>query len=126
MSFETRIIAFSERFLSDRTFELIVAPALADMQFDPGAGRFARARNHVAVLRAVVGGLRDELSRDSATFALLTLLTAGYYSALLVVFWGFFDARGGRFFTIMLVTVLSLAPVMACFWPERHRARSID
>ena len=31
MRFESRIIAFAERFLSDRTFELIVAPALADL-----------------------------------------------------------------------------------------------
>ena len=38
MSFESCVIAFADRFLSDRTFELIVAPALADLQFDEDAG----------------------------------------------------------------------------------------
>ena len=37
MSFEARVIAFCDRFLSQRAFELIVAPALADLQFDEEA-----------------------------------------------------------------------------------------
>ena len=51
MSFESRIVAFSERFLSDRTFELIVAPALADLEFDRGTGPRSRAANRFAVLK---------------------------------------------------------------------------
>ena len=36
MSFESRVAAFSERFLSSRSNRLIVAPALADLQFEEG------------------------------------------------------------------------------------------
>ena len=65
MSFESRMVAFSERFLSDRTFELVVAPALADLEFDPGRKPLARIVNRVAVLRAVLGGLAGELKRSA-------------------------------------------------------------
>ena len=34
MSFESRIMAFSERFLSDRAVRTVVAPALADLLQD--------------------------------------------------------------------------------------------
>jgi len=126
--FEDRIIAFSDRFLTDRTFELIVAPALADLQFDAGTSRLGRARNYVAVLRAVLGGLHDELSRDSLSFVTLMLLPAAYYVALLTVFWDFFVTTGGGnlALTVTLIFVLSLGPVLACFWPERHRPRQTD
>ena len=123
--FEARVIAFAGRFLSDRTFELIVAPALADLQFDDGAGR-GRARNYIAVLRALAGGLLDEVTRDTASFFVLTLLPISYYTGLLVVFWDFFATTGGVLFTVTLIAVLSLGPVMACFWPARHRPQPID
>ena len=85
MSFESRMVAFSERFLSDRTFELVVAPALADLEFDPGRKPLARIVNRVAVLRAVLGGLAGELKRDTGTFVLLTLVPTAYYLCLLTL-----------------------------------------
>lgn len=126
--FEQAILAFADRFLTDRTFELIVAPALADMQFDAGTGVLGRARNYFAVLRALAGGLHDELSRDTFSFLVLTLVPASYYTALLTVFWDFFAAEGAVavLSTGTLILVLSLGPVMACFWPERHVRRRID
>ena len=42
MSFESRIMAFSDRFLSDRAYQLIVVPALADLQFDQEHNRRSR------------------------------------------------------------------------------------
>ena len=74
MSFQSRIMAFAERFLSDRSFELIVVPALADLQFEHDAGPLRRSVNRLAVLRAVAGGLRDDLARDSGSFVVLMLL----------------------------------------------------
>jgi hypothetical protein len=132
MTFEASVIAFAERFLTNRTFELIVAPALADLQFDDaranGSGRLRRARNYIAVLRAVGGGVFDELSRDTASFLMLTLLPMSYYVALITIFWDFFMKNGTMAApaAMVAIVVLSLGPVMACFWPERHRARSTD
>jgi hypothetical protein len=123
--FEARVTAFAGRFLSDRTFALIVAPALADLQFDDSAGR-GLARNYVAVLRALAGGIFDEVSRDTASFVVLTMLPMSYYTALLVVFWDFFATTGGVLLTVTLIAVLSLGPVMACFWPAPHRPQPID
>ena len=64
MTFESRIIAFAERFLSARTFELIVEPALADFHYDEDSRRRSGIANRVAVLRAVAGALGDLLPRD--------------------------------------------------------------
>ena len=60
MSFPSRVIAFSERFLSEHTFQLVVAPALADLEFDPGRTPSTRLANHLAVIKAVAGGLTPE------------------------------------------------------------------
>ena len=124
--FEHRITAFSERFLTARTFELIVEPALADLEFEAGASRLARAANYLAVLRAVAGGLLDELRRDSATFFALALLPACYYAFLIIVFADFAESTGGFTRVAALIVVLSLTPVLACFWPERRAPRPTD
>ena len=124
--FESRIIAFSDRFLTNRTFDLIVAPALADLQYDSDTTRLGRARNRLAVLRAVAGGLRDDMTRDSASFIVLALLPTCYYTFLMIVFSDFFETTGRLVTTAALILVPSLAPVMACFWPAREPSRSTD
>ena len=48
MTFETLIVAISDRFLSQRTFELVVEPALADLEFEEAAGRRSRMANRAA------------------------------------------------------------------------------
>ena len=126
MSFESRVVAFSDRFLSDRTFQLIVAPALADLQFDPGTGMLGRGVNRLAVLRAVAGGLRAGLSRGSGSFIALALMPACYYFFLLLIYLDFFETSRGFFALASLILVLSLGPVAACFWPSRHTARPVD
>ncbi|MDO8795197.1 MAG: hypothetical protein Q7J25_11315 [Vicinamibacterales bacterium] len=127
MSFESRIVAFSERFLSDRTVELIVAPALADLQFDRGTGTLSQAANRLAVVRAVSGGLRDEVTRGSVGFIALTLMPTCYYLFLMLICFDFRPSSTGFFLAVaMMILVLSLGPVVVCFWPERHTARPVD
>jgi hypothetical protein len=128
MSFDDRILAFAERFLSDRTFRLIVAPAVADLQFEQCGGAIPRTSNRIAVFRAVAGGMRDDLARASGGMLLLTLLPACYYIFLLVICFDVFSiAMSGAFVVVsILVLILSFGPVMVCFWPERQRAPSIE
>ena len=126
MSFESRIIAFADRFLSDRAFELVVAPALADLQFDEDTGRGSRAANRLAVLKAVAGGLRLDVWRDSGTLFKVALLSACYYSFPLAVGIRYFKTWSEFFVAITVTLALSLVPVLVCFWPERRTARPID
>jgi Mn2+/Fe2+ NRAMP family transporter len=128
MSFDARIIGFAERFLSDRTFQLIVAPAVADLQFEHCERPLRRTANRVAVLRAVAGGLRDDLARVSGGMLALMLLPACYYIFLLVICFDVFSISMSTDFVVvaMLILVLSFGPVMACFWPEGQSARPVD
>lgn len=126
MSFESRIVAFAERFLADRTFELIVAPALADLEFEDEAGRRGRIANRCAVLRAVAGGVRDDVWRDSGSVFKLALLPACYYLFPVAVGFDYFKTWSEFFVVVLLVLGLSLVPVMVCFWPQRHTARPVD
>jgi hypothetical protein len=126
MSFESCVIAFADRFLSDRTFELVIAPSLADLQFDLDAGGRHRAASRFAVLKAVAGGLRLEVWRDSGTLFKVALLSACYYSFPLAVGIRYFKTWPEFFVAIAFVLALSLVPVLVCFWPERRTARPID
>lgn len=123
MSFESGVNAFADRFLSERTHRLIVEPALADLHFAEAAGRFSRAANRLAVIRAVAGGLRQDVSRASGGFVLLALLPAGYYLVLMTMFADFISLSASLFGASLAVLFLSLGPVVACFWPERRLPR---
>ena len=126
MSFESGVIAFADRFLSDRTFELVVAPALADLQFDEDAGGRHRFASRLAVLKAVTGGLRLEVWRDSGTLLKVALLSACYYTFPLALGIRMFKTWFEFFVAITLVLGLSLVPVLVCFWPARRTARPSD
>ncbi len=130
MSFESKVTAFSSRFLSDRSYELIVAPALADLEFEsaePGGG------NRLAVVRAVAGAMRMEVAHHAGFVLLLTLVPACYYFVLIAVCFDFFSGamtRDGVMLSIVRVTVpllvMSLVLVMVCFWPERRLTGSTE
>jgi hypothetical protein len=128
MTFESAILEFADRFLSERTHQLIVAPALADLQFAGSAGRIARLANRVAVIRAVAGGLRDDLAGMSGSFALLALVPACYYLTMLVLFVNFFAALTGPAVVtaLAIVGVLSVGPAVICCWPERRSVARVD
>ena len=122
MSLE-RVVALASRFLSDRSFMLIVAPAIADFQFDDER----RLAGYLAVLRAVAGGVYEDLTSDTGalTFLGLALLPAAYYSFFFLLCapkLGPIKAWGGATTGLVaIVVVLSLAPALACYWPEPQR-----
>jgi hypothetical protein len=117
--FEARITAFARRFLSTRTFELIVEPALADLQYDEAAGRRSTVANRFAVVRAVAGGVGDEFRRDALSFFGLALVPAGYYLFMLAICLDVFRTWSEFFGVAVLILLLSFCPVVVCFWPRR-------
>ena len=127
MTFESAVLEFTDRFLSDRTHRLIVAPALADLQFADG-GRLHQLANRVAVIRAIAGGLRDDLAGVSGAFALLALVPACYYLTMLVLFVNFFATLTGPgvVAALAIVGVLSVGPAVICVWPERRVVQRAD
>ena len=128
MTFESAVLEFTDRFLSDRTHRLIVAPALADLQFAEGSGRLHRLANRVAVIRAIAGGLRDDLAGVSGAFALLAVVPACYYLTMLVLFVNFFATLTGPgvVTALVIVGVLSVGPAVICVWPERRAVSRAD
>ena len=120
MNFESGLLAFGQRFLSTRTYQLIVEPAIADLQFERDRG-LSRAANHFAVLRAVAGGACDDCARVSVDFLALMLLPTSYYVFLMVLWFDVFSISLSTDSVVVaaLIWILSFAPVMACFWPER-------
>ena len=131
MSLVDTIITLSERWLSERTFELIVAPAIADMQYDEPASGLRRVSNGAAVLSAFVWGLYEEVVSDPGgllTFAVISLIPACYYTMLVIVC---APVRGGalsyplskaelQIAIGLAVFALSLAPALVCCWPPRR------
>jgi hypothetical protein len=126
MSFESGVHAFADRFLSDRTFELIVAPALADLHYDSGSGPRRRALNRFAVIRALAGGLRTDLGRELGSFCLVALLPMSYYLAILFLCADVFPTASSFLKAVSLAVLMSLAVVAGCFWPARRAARPVD
>lgn len=120
MTFESRVVAFADRFLSTRTNQLIVEPALADLHFAAGDNRRQRAASRLAVVRAVAGGLLEDLQRGFGSFMSLLLVPAGYYLFLLALGLDFFSSSTEFLVAGMSILFLSLGPVLACFWPERR------
>ena len=126
MSFESRVIAFGDRFLSDRTFRLVVEPALADLQFDEDTGRRSGIANRLAVLKAVAGALRLDVWRDSSSLLKMLLLSMSYHMFPLAVGIQYFKTWSEFFAAMLLVLALSLVPVMVCYWPPRQAARQVE
>ena len=131
----------STRFLSDRAFELIVGPALADYEHESQSLRLAcpersrgvdAARARGAVLRAMAGAAWTDLKTDSSTGTLfaLTLIPACYFSFMFALC----APRGVRVFSsseaaiafVIAVLLLSPVPVLACCWPERRPRERTD
>jgi hypothetical protein len=124
-SFDAVISGVGTRLLSERTFDLVLAPALADYQVE----RCARARawaGRYAVLLALSGAVRMEAAQHAASFIALALLPFCYDVVLLMLFSDFFDMTGGVRFIATMIVVLSMVPVVVCFWPTGRIARSID
>ena len=124
-TFDTIIGGVGARLLSERTFDLILAPALADYQVERRERGLARA-SRLAVLVALSGALRIEAAQHTASFIALALLPFCYDVVLLMLFSDFFDMTGGVRFIAAMIVVVSMLPVLVVFWPTGRLARSID
>lgn len=122
-SFESLVIGFSDRFLSQRTFDLVVAPALADLEFESESGRCDLQAARVAVIRAMAGALGEDIRGGSAGFLKLTLLSFCYFMFPLALGIGYFKTWSAFAVAASFVLVMSLVPVMVCFWPPRQSVR---
>jgi hypothetical protein len=126
MSFESRVIGFCDRFISQRTFELVVEPALADLEFEEAAGRRTRMATRAAVVRALLGGLRHDIRRGSAGFLKLALLSVSYFMFPVAVSGSLFQTWFEYLVAATCVLVMSMVPVMVCFWPTRYPVQPGD
>jgi predicted LPLAT superfamily acyltransferase len=126
MRFDAVIGGVGTRLLSERTFDLVLAPALADYQVERRNRSGRDWLNRFAVLLALSGALRMEAASHAASFVTLALLPFAYDVVLLTLFSDFFDMDGGWRFVGAMVVALSMVPVVVCFWPTGRLARSID
>jgi hypothetical protein len=126
VTFTETIAALSDRFLTERSFDLIVGPALADFEFDDPAIPMRTRR--AAVMLAFAGAVWDDIVCANAwTFAALVLIPACYYFFffLLGIPGGPHSMPADLMTTLgIAVITLSLAPAIVCFWPERPAPKS--
>ena len=129
MTLVERIDALSSRFLSERSYELIVGPAIADLQHDAGEAQTPRSmRGSFSVLVAFTGALYDEITADAGLWriAALALIPAMYYAFLIILILPeagpFLRARAGLPL-LVIGAAMSFAPVLVCCWPERTARR---
>ena len=123
--FVTRLTAFAERFLSERSFDLIVAPAVADVQFERASG--CRRGGALSVVRAIAGAMFEDITadvRNTLTFLMLAFIPALYYAFLFMLCAPAglstisFDSSVLAF--LVGVLLLSTSSAVICYWPERR------
>lgn len=124
--FDAVVGGVGARLLSERNFDLVLAPALADYQVERRNRSGRDWMNRFAVLLALSGALRMEAATHAASFFTLALLPFAYDVVLLTLFSDFFDMTGGLRFVGAMILALSMVPVVVCFWPTGRLARSID
>lgn len=130
MTFVQRIESLSVRFLSERAHELIVVPALADIEYDETGALRHPIRDRRSILTAFAGAAYEDLASRSTlpTIAALVLIPATYYAFFIVVLVApkavpLVKDASALIALASAVCVLSIAPVVACCWPERAPQR---
>jgi hypothetical protein len=124
---ETRLVTVARRFLTDRSFALIVEPTIADVEFSP-SGR--RAGDLLAIARAIAGAAWEDATSGSGalTFFGLVLVPAAYFSVLLTLLAPVAVrdlSLAGHLPTVgAAIAALSLMPVLVCYWPDKRSART--
>jgi hypothetical protein len=126
MKFVQWTMVFCDLMLSQRSFDLIVAPALADMEFEEASGRRSALSNRAAVVRAAAGALIYEWLRGSGDFFKLALLSVSYFLFPVAVSGSIFKTWTEYLVAALIVVLLALVPVLACFWPSRYPMQSGD
>ncbi len=111
------VARWSERLLSTRSFELIVVPALADLEYEGRVG----VRGAFATGCAIAGAVCDDLGNNLeqvALFMALALLPAAYYFIPLLICVSPGASSGSTTRMLMgIILVLSAAPAIVCYWP---------
>ncbi len=125
MTFVAAITSLSTRFLTQRSFELIVAPALADFDLDVSTASRSETRARLAVLMALLGAIWEDAVRggDLARFAGLVLIPVCYYAFFFLLgLPGGVSRLSSAMVTSLVIAIvaLSFAPAIVCFWPERQ------
>jgi hypothetical protein len=126
------IEALSSRFLSERSHELIVAPAIADVEHDSTSDhQLSFAQGQLSILVAFAGAAYQDLTADSSVLRIagLTLIPAFYYTFLIYLCQPqaaeYAAANFGRLAIPGAIAMLSIAPVLVCCWPEPRPRRSM-
>jgi len=140
----TWLCRLGRRALHAESFELILSPAIADLQFETAGSPSARPQHYCAVLRAFAAALWFDICgdvfamrNDVSMIGVLTAIQSSYYAFMLVLLSGFgtsrvaqmqFDesvtVRGIGYFAGIAVT--SILTSSACFWPPRRTADAED
>lgn len=138
----------ARRLLDAETFELMVAPAIADLQFESRTGAWpARCRAYAAVVTTCAGAVAHDIAvdlrvlhEDAPTLATVVLMQIAYYSSMLLLPFAGTSPRElvaavlngsgpAVAATLAVVVALSTIPTLVCFWPARRipdRVRNID
>jgi hypothetical protein len=138
------IIAVASRLIREETFEMMVAPAIADLQHE---GEAARLRNYVAVAGVLVHAALNDFRVDVGAAFSRDVMRAAWKPAslwylgfiVLLPFGAILDARGvtrlgtdgtafvlGSSFVLIAVVAISWAMAPAVFFMARaHRSRRV-
>ena len=128
-----RLTRLTRRLVHDDTFALVVAPAIADLQFEvPSASIAGRGRSYAGVWRALLGAVCLDLARDARILRhdaslLLTLsaMQACYYGGLLVLAMDHLSPQ--RVAAVVLaILFFSAAFTVLGFWPGDARRVAVS
>ena len=117
----------ARRILHDDTFDLVVAPAIADLEFEAPTVRGAgTVRAYAAVWVALGGALCIDVERDlrvlvanGSTLFGLALLQGCYYTAMLTLLLDSLSTSASVAVVVGLFGV-STVSTAALFWPSRR------
>jgi hypothetical protein len=133
----TWIARIGFRLLHRETFTMMLAPAIADLQFETAARGAARPCDYCGIVRALIGAFWFDISADARTLAddlptigVMTAIQASYYGFMLVLLSGLgtgkisaldLDTVATRaFYYLLAVSIASVVTSSACFWPARR------
>ncbi len=113
--------------LREDTFELVVAPAIADLQFEsPTVTGAARIRLYSAVWVALAGALCIDtehdvrvLIADGSTLLALAFMQGCYYTAMLTLVLGSLSTPASVALVLSLFGVSTVSTAIL-FWPSRR------
>jgi hypothetical protein len=119
-----RLARIAQRLVREDTYASIVAPAIADLQFEARGGVMARVRGSVAACRTIACAFADELLRDSETvlvgpaiveaggaMAAIVAVLLGAHVSVFTWNWGFRPQDHPALFALLLPALLT------SFWP---------